>query len=250
MNKNLLLILLVIIILLVSFSSLSGYFIYLESETKNDFTIEVNDKDYNVIVGKPGKELKKYPLVIYHHGGGYRTLEPFELHKVAQMFAEEGFLFWAPERTPWAPERALETLKEAQVMSKEILDLAIKNPEVNKSNINVVGFCLGSWVAFENDAQSPYVRTVSLLGFGAPYDDTVLYDYVTDLANNTDYSKISAKMLIMVSEEDSRVDIEVGEIVRKRMIETNKTIDVIVYPIGGHLSLAGAKNYTIDLIKY
>jgi len=221
-----------------------------EQIDKNDFTIKVNGKNYNIIVGKPEKKVTRYPLLIYHHGGGYLSLEPFELRKLAQIFAEEGFLFWAPERTPWAPERALETLKEGQIMSKAILDLAIKHPEVNKSNINVVGFCLGSWVAFENDAKSPDVRTVSLLGFGAPYDDTVLYDYVVDLVNETDYSKIFSKILIMLSREDYRVDIGIAETVRKKMINANKTINVITYQKGDHLSLAGNKTYLIDLINY
>lgn len=54
----------------------------------------------------------------------------------------------------------------------------------------------------------------------------------------------------MVSEEDSRVDIEAGEIVRKKMIQSNKTIDCVEYLAGSYLSLLEDKNYTIDLIKY
>jgi len=216
----------------------------------DDFKIKVNDKEYNVIVAKPKEKLSQYPLVIYHHGGGYKTIEPFELRNLSKEFAKEGFLFWAPERSPGAPWEGLQTLKDAQAMSKVILDLAIKSPEVDKNNINVVSFCLGSWAAFENDAKSPYVKTVSLLAFGAPYDDTVLYDYVMELVNKTDYSEISPKILIMVSEEDSRVDIEPGEILRKNMVKVNKTVDCVLYKEGEHLSLAGVKDYLKDLIKY
>jgi hypothetical protein len=43
----------------------------------DDFKIKVNDKEYNVIVAKPKEKLSQYPLVIYHHGGGYKTIEPF-----------------------------------------------------------------------------------------------------------------------------------------------------------------------------
>ena len=219
-------------------------------KNKDDFKIKVNGKEYNVIVAKPKEKLEQYPLVIYHHGGGYRTIEPFELRNLSKEFAKEGFLFWAPERTPGAPWEGLQTLKDAQAMSKAILDLAIKSPKVDKNNINIVSFCLGSWAAFENDVKSPNVKTVSLLNFGAPYDDTVLYDYVMELVNKTDYSEISPKILIMVSEEDSRVDIEAGETLRKKMVEANKTIDCVLYKEGEHLSLAGVKDYLKDLVKY
>ena len=220
------------------------------NKNRDDFKIKVDGKEYNVIVTKPKEKLSQYPLVIYHHGGGYKTIEPFELRNLSKEFAKEGFLFWAPERSPGAPWEGLQTLKDAQAMSKVILDLAIKSPEVDKNNINVVSFCLGSWAAFENDAKSPYVKTVSLLAFGAPYDDTVLYDYVMELVNKTDYSEISPKILIMVSEEDSRVDIEPGEILRKNMVKVNKTVDCVLYKEGEHLSLAGVKDYLKDLIKY
>jgi dienelactone hydrolase len=241
--KRPVLILLFIVVLFVSFS------VY-QNIKSHDFLIQVNGSYYNVIVGVPVEEREQYPLVIYHHGAGYQSLEPFELRELAKAFADEGFLFWAPERTPWSPERTLETLEEARAIRDEILELAYRHPEVDKSNINVVGFSLGSWIVFEASPRSSNVRTVSLLGFGAPYDDAVTYDYVTGLVNSTDYKKITAKILVMVSAEDSRVDIEVGETLRKRMIEANKTIDVVEYPRGDHLSLAGVKNYTADLINY
>lgn len=216
-------------------------------ENKDDFKIKINGKRYNVIVAKPTEKLNQYPLVIYHHGGGYETLEPFELRNLSKEFVKEGFLFWAPERTPGSQWEGLE---EAKKMDKMILELATKHPEVNKSDINVVGFCLGSWVAFENDVKSPDVRTVSLLNFGAPYDDTVLYDYVMELVNKTDYGKIYPKILIMVSEGDSRLDIGAGETLRKKMVEANKTIDCVLYKKGEHLSLAGVNDYLKDLIRY
>lgn len=247
MNKNIIKFL-IIILVLISFSIV--FLNYPVDGDDSDFIISVDDEIYNVIVGKPSVQIEKYPLVIYHHGAGYLTLEPFELRELAQVFADEGFLFWAPERTPWAPHRALETLYEARAIDESILELAIQHPDVNTSDINVVGFSLGSWVSFENDSKSDLVRTVSLLAFGAPYDDTFLYNYVISLANETDYSEISTEVLVMVSKEDTKVDIGAAETIRRNMLSANKTIYCVQYETGDHLDLAGVKNYTNDLISY
>lgn len=220
------------------------------SYPKDDFYIKYNGKNYNVIVERPGVEKGKYPLVIYHHGGGYETLEPFELRKVAKRLAEEGFLVWIPERTIWSPERALETLSEADGISKKVLDTALNNPKVDKNNINLVGFCLGSWAILEENIHSESIKSISLIGFGAPFDDTVLYDRVFDLVNNTVYDDVSADVLVMVSKGDSRVNIAPAEILRQKMVKSDKKIDCMVYNEGDHLSMAGDKPYMEDLIKY
>jgi dienelactone hydrolase len=215
-----------------------------------NFTVSVDGKEFNVIEAVPLEKLDSYPLVIYHHGGGYLTLEPFELEKLAQRFAQEGFMFWAPQRSLWRPEIAYEVLEEAIDVRASMLELALNHPDVDRDDINVVGFCLGSWAVLEGDASSEHVRTASLLGFGAPFDDTLLYDYVTGLANSTDCSKISANVLVMVSRGDPRVDIRSAELLRRRMSDANKTISLVVYPDGDHLSMAGDKPYLDDLIGY
>lgn len=250
MNKTKIIILAVIIVLAGLYCY--GYFNQTIKKTaKKDFIISVNGKNYNVIVGKPSQKREKYPLVIYIHGGGYKTTEPFELRKLSQVFANQGFLVWTPEREPGIPGRDLETLEEAEKVSKEILNIALKHPEVDKDNINIVGFCLGSWAVLRENIYSPNVKSIGLLGFGAPFDNAVLYDKINNLVGQEiDYSKVSPKILVMVSKEDNRVDTKIAETFRQKMVQAGKAIDCIEYSTGNHLSLAGDKEYLLDLIKY
>ena len=215
-----------------------------------DFTIEYADQKYNVIVEKPLESKDRYPLIIYNHGGGYKTLEPFELRGVAKRLSEEGFLVWIPERSLWLPEKVLGRLAEAKGVSKTVLDIALQHPDVDKDNINLIGFSLGSWAVLEKNIYSENVKSVSLLGFGAPFDHTVLYDHVFKLVNETDYSKVSTEILIMASKGDTRVNIDAGEILRSKMVEAEKKISIIEYEEGDHLSMAGVKLYLDDLVKF
>jgi len=215
-----------------------------------DFTIEYNTQKYNVIVEKPLGSKDRYPLIIYNHGGGYKTFEPFELRGVAKRLSEEGFLVWIPERSLWLPEKVLGRLSEAKGVSKTVLDIALQHPNVDKDNINLIGFSLGSWAVLEENIYSEDVKSISLLGFGAPFDHTVLYDHIFKLVNEIDYGKVSTEVLIMVSKGDTRVNIDAGEILRSKMVEAEKKISVIDYEEGDHLSMAGVKPYLDDLAKF
>lgn len=209
----------------------------------SNFTIKVNNRSYDVIAAKPATGLDEYPLVIYHHGGGYEALEPPELEKLAQTFADEGFMFWSIET-------GKETLDETRLVMNKILETAANHPESNKDNINVVGIYSDSWVALEIGAKRDIPRTVSLLNFGAPFDNKTLYDYVMNLSENTDYSEVSVNLLVMVSRDDFRVDIRAAEILRRNMAEANKTIDLIEYREGEDLSLVEDNPCLEDLIRY
>jgi len=215
-----------------------------------DFTIEYNNQEYNVIVEKSLESKDKYPLVIYNHGGGYKTLEPFDLRGVAKYLSEKGFLVWIPERSLWLPEKVLGRFSEAKGVSKTVLDVALQHPDVDKDNINLIGFSLGSWAVLEENIYSRDVKSISLLGFGAPFDHTVLYDHVFKLINEIDYSKVSTEVLIMASKGDTRVNIDAGEILRGKMVEAGGEISVMAYEEGDHLSMAGVKPYLDDLIKF
>lgn len=240
-----------IVIFILFFTALAGlffYFLYQKISLGNDFTIRVNKNKYNVISGKCVNKLQKYPLVIYHHGGRRRLFSSAQLRDIAAVFADNGFLFWAPERNPWIPTRAFERLKEAHAVSKAVLDYAIKHPGIDKGNIHVIGFDLGSWVAFADDARSPYVKSVSLLGFGAPYD--MMHDYVTKLINTTSYDSVSARILVMVTAEDADIDIETAEILRKNMAQASKIIDCVQYAIEKDFISIETNLYLEDLLKY
>ena len=215
-----------------------------------DFTIVYDNQKYNVIVEEPLESKDKYPLIIYNHGGGYKTLEPFDLRRVAERLSEEGFLVWIPERSLWLPEEVLGRFSEAKGVSKTVLDIALQHPNVDKDNINLIGFSLGSWAVLEENIYSEDVKSISLLGFGAPFDHTVLYDHVFKLVNEIDYGKVSAEVLIMTSKGDTRVNIDAGEILRSKMVEAGKNISAMSYEEGDHLSMAGIKPYLDDLVKF
>ena len=219
-------------------------------ENRDDFKIKVDGKEYDVIVAKPKEKLSQYPLVIYHHGGGYKTIEPFELRNLSKEFAKEGFLFWAPERTPWSITKSKYIYEEAENISKAVSNVALNDTKVNKNKIYVVGFSMGSLVALNMNAKSGNVNKLILIGFGAPYDDALMYKYFKVNLNKTNYSRIKPKILIMLSQEDEKVDINDAETLRKNLIEANKDVDCVVYEKGGHLSLVGVKNYINDVIKY
>ncbi|RLE41586.1 hypothetical protein DRJ48_05260 [Candidatus Woesearchaeota archaeon] len=214
-----------------------------------DFSISYNNKTYHVIVEKPKLHQAQYPLIIYNHGGGYLTLEPFELRKLAKELAKAGFLVWIPERSLWRPETAFHNYKEAMAISRLLLAKALNSNEVDKSNINIAGFCLGSWATLSEHITSP-VNSLILIGFGAPFDDASLYDMVYSLANNTQLSNLKPKVLVMVTQGDTKVATEPAKILCEKLISLNKTVACVEYKSGDHLSLAGNKTYIEDLKRY
>lgn len=218
------------------------------SENQNDFILKVDGHEFNVVVGQPITKQNKHPLVIYHHGEGYWAYNPFELRKLAQLFANEGILFWAPEIKSWTPVSQPDFLQEISAVNKAILALAMKSQDVDQKDINVVGLGMSSWVVFENDVTSTNIRTISLLGFGIPY--YIFSDYVKGLIDHTDYNSITAKLLLMVNDEDLNIDIESAEVLRKKLISAGKKVDCMEYPDGGHMSLTGTNHYTKDLINF
>lgn len=214
-----------------------------------DFSITYNDKSFHVIVEKPDKIMPSYPLFIYNHGGGYKTFEPFELRKIAKTLSEAGFIVWIPERSFLKLEALDESLEEAKGISEIMLNMAYNDPMIDKENIHIAGFSLGSWAILEENLFSP-VKSIILTGFGAPFQDTRMYDRVYDFVKNADYDNVSANLLVVISKEDTMVYTEPAEILRKKMLAANKTITIIEYPTGGHSSLTGNKTYLIDIIRY
>ncbi len=214
-----------------------------------DFSINYDNKEFNVIVEKPDELMEKYPLIIYNHGGGYKTLEPFELRKIAKTLSGAGFIVWIPERSFLKLEALDESLEEAKGISKIMLNMAHNDQIIDKENIHIVGFSLGSWAILEENLFSP-VKSIILTGFGAPFQDTKMYDRIYDFVNNADYDKVSANLFIMVSKGDTMVYTEPAEILRKKMVTANKAITSIEYPSGKHSSMTGNKPYLIDIIKY
>jgi len=214
-----------------------------------DFSINYNNKEFNVIVEKPVEPVEKYPLIIYNHGGGYKTLEPFKLREIAKTLSEAGFLVWIPERSFLKLEALDESLEEAKGISEIMLNLAYNDQIIDKENIHIVGFSLGSWAILEKNLFSP-IKSIILTGFGAPFQDTKMYDRIYDFVNNADYDKVSANLLIMVSKGDTMVYTEPAEILRKKMLAANKAITCIEYPSGKHSSMTGNKPYLTDIIKY
>jgi len=218
-------------------------------EQSDDFHVAYEGTAFHVIVEKPDDINQPYPLVIYNHGGGYKTFEPFELRKIAETLSEAGFIVWIPERSFLKLEALDDSLEEAKGISELMLDTAYNNPMIDKENIHIAGFSLGSWAILEANLFSP-VKTIILIGFGAPFQDTRMYDRIHDFVKNADYDKVSANVLVVVSKEDTMVYTEPAEILRKKMLAANKPITCIEYPTGGHSSLTGNKTYLIDIIKY
>jgi predicted peptidase len=197
----------------------------------------------DIIVTKPGKRLAKYPLVIYHYGGGYKKIEPFELKEISRALSEAGFLVWIPKRKPLSIDETKGALSKAEATCEKILDKALKDPMIDKDNINVIGFCLSSWAVFKKNLHSPHIKSIILLDFGAPFDDDSLYNKIYGLVNNTDYTRVSAKILVIVSKEDDKLSIEPAEIMREKMVEAKNKIDCIEY-------LDGNEFYLKDVVKY
>ena len=88
--------------------------------------------------------MEEYPLIIYHHGETYETLEELELNDIGKELAKEGFLVWIPERTAWTPANSLDIILESEGIGKEILKLTVGHLDIDKNNINMVGFGMDS----------------------------------------------------------------------------------------------------------
>ncbi len=214
-----------------------------------EFTVKYKNNSFRVIVEKPVVTKDKYPLIIYNHGGGYRTFEPFQLDKVAKELSKAGFVVWVPVRSLWTPERAMINYEEARSVSRKLLERALNTDYINKSNINIVGFCLGAWATLTEHINDP-VHSITLIGFGAPFDDTLLYDMVYSMVDKDKLTSLKPNVLVMVSQGDTKVATEPAKILCDNLKALGKQVACIEYSKGDHISLAGNRSYINDLKSY
>ena len=99
-------------------------------------------------------------------------------------------------------------------------------------------------------SNSSDIRTMSLLEFGGPFEDKLMYQYVESLVENIEYEEVGPNILIMIIEDDEKINLNHTESLKKRLLEVNKTVVVIQYPPGDYSNLIGNKTYLMDIIKY
>ncbi|MDD4939422.1 MAG: dienelactone hydrolase family protein [Candidatus Omnitrophica bacterium] len=195
----------------------------------------------DMAVTRPSRQLDKYPLVIYLEGQGYEKNEPFTRQEISRVLSDAGFLVWVPERKPVSQD-PLKALDEAEYSCKKTLEKALRDPAVDKNNIHVIGFCLGSLAAF-NSMHPSNIRSMILMDFGAPFYDPALYNKVHASVNTADYGKISSGILVIISSDDDKLSLEPAEILRGKMAEAKNKIDCIEY-------FAKDRQYLQDALKY
>lgn len=214
-----------------------------------NFYVKYGNTSYKVLVDKPNVTMEKYPLIIYHHGEYDTNLEEYQLDRVARTLAKAGFLVWIPERPLVEGADSFALLKQAETISNVILRIAQNVSAVDKKNINIVGYSLGSLAVFGANLDSN-VNSIVLIGFGAPYEDMALYEYAYYLSDSANYNVVHTRILIVEAADDSKVSLEPAEIARRKMVAANKSISCIEYAGAEHQSLSGDKAYLQDVIKY
>jgi dienelactone hydrolase len=228
----------------------SAYSIVGNGSLVKDFSIMYQNQSEHILVEVPQSHRETYPLVIYHYGEADKSQEPSERRDIAKRLADAGFLVWMVEGKEGTYETALQDLEDARQTIHTLLNLAGNSQVVDKQNINLVGYSMGSIAVLEEGLFSPAVKSVVLIGFGAPYDDIRLYNKVNRFVNEANLTRSNARVLVMVTREDSKVSLRPTESLRTKMIVDNQSVTCIQYPAGDHASLAGNKEYLVDVVRF
>ncbi len=209
-----------------------------------DFKLVVDGNSYNVVSAAPAAVSEKRPLVLYLHGLGRGGLGKYELRKLAKFFAEEGFIFWAPEREPGGP------LKGAVSIARKALEMAQTDQRVDQANMAMVGFSQGARAAFLAGFPAGGCKAVCLLGFGDLLRSSGQIKSVRDSLKEMDLMRVRPKTLIMIAENDEVVDIDDSLFLATALEWSGKPVQVISYPGYHHEDLCGKDKYLDDVLKF
>lgn len=210
----------------------------------SDFKINVDGNTYNVISAVPTMGGEKRPLVFYLHGWGKGGLWKYELRKLAKFFADEGFIFWAPEREPGG------SLKGAVTIARKALEMALTDPRVDQANMALVGFSQGARAAFLVGLPAGGIKVLCLLGFGDLLRSSGQVKSIRECSKEMDLMRIRVKTLIVIAENDGVVDIEDSRFLATALEWAGKPVKVISYPGYRHEDLCGKDKYLDDLLKF
>lgn len=210
----------------------------------SDFKIAVDGTAYNVISALPTSGGEKHPLVIYLHGGSRGDLGKVELRKLAKVFAEEGFIFWAPERETGG------TLKGAVNIARKAIETALTDPHVDQANVAMVGFSQGAKAAFLVGLPAGGLKAICLLGFGDLLRSSGHSKSTLENLREMDLMRVRVKTLIMIAENDGVVDIDDSRLLATALEWAGKPIKVISYPGYRHEDLCGKDKYLGDLKRF
>ncbi|MBI4799349.1 MAG: dienelactone hydrolase family protein [Desulfarculus sp.] len=218
-----------------------------QDRAAGDFDLQASAWSYRVVVARPLDQPPPYPLVIYHHGWGRGGLGKYELTKLARRFAQAGFLFWAPQRTPGGD------LATAREIGRQALALALESPQVDQERIAVVGFSQGAALSALVALRHPRVKALGLLGFGAlvggrgPGGGGGGWLRRIEGLN---YSQVACRVLLQVAGGDEMVDNDTRLVVKEGLRQAGKPCREIVYPGYRHEDLCGDGPYLDDLLGF
>jgi len=152
------------------------------------------------------------------------------IEDVVERFAKEGFLAIAPDlfhgKTTKSPDEAGKMVMEldADCAQKEIAGAGaylLQRPECSSKTFGVVGFCMGGGLAKYEATKDPNVgAAVSFYG-GFKHVDT-------------DWSKLSAPMILIAGENDKGVTVEKERALADQLKGMGKDVTFISYPNADH----------------
>ncbi|MBV8547771.1 MAG: dienelactone hydrolase family protein [Acidobacteria bacterium] len=152
------------------------------------------------------------------------------IEEIVDRFAGEGFCAIAPDlyhgKTTTSPDEAGRLLMEidADRAEKEIAAAGaylLSRPECTSKSYGVVGFCMGGALAqFTATKEENVGAAVSFYGG---------FKKVA-----SDWSNLTAPILLIYAEADQGVPIEQGRALAKQLEEMGKDVRLLVYPKVGH----------------
>jgi len=152
------------------------------------------------------------------------------IEEIVDRFAGEGFSAIAPDlfhgKTAKSPDEAGRLLMEmdADRAEKEIAGAGaylLSRPECTTKTYGVVGFCMGGALAqFTATKEKSVGAAVSFYGGFKKV--------------SSDWSNLSAPIMLIYAEKDQGVPIESGRALAKQLEEMGKDVQLHVYPNVGH----------------
>lgn len=166
------------------------------------------------------------------------------IEEIVDRFAAEGFAAVAPDlyhgKTTTSPDEAGRLLMEmdADRAEKEIAAAGaylLSRPECTSKSYGVVGYCMGGALAqFTATKEKNVGAAVSFYGGFKKV--------------SSDWTNLTAPILLIYAENDQGVPIEKGRALAKQLEDLGKRVQLITYPDAGHAFMndSGA-NYNAEI---
>ena len=205
-------------------------------------TVKTGDGPMSIFVAEPsGKSKKHKAIMIFQEAFGVTS----HIRQLCTRFAEQGYVAVAPELFHRLGDHyevsysdlskimpLLSGLTNAQLLDDATAtnDFLMEQPEVDRSRIAAIGYCMGGFVAALSACHLPLKAAVSYYGGGmVRVRPNIGFTPIVD-----DFKSLRCPLLLVYGEQDQGISKDDRDATVAKLKGFNKKFDMWVYPEAGH----------------